>query len=242
MRIDEYSVFRENIIQEQETIVISENISVNDKIKEEDELFQTKNTLIETIVIRKENPDLKLFHLFNDRISGDGRTIEKGRIKFLRTDRFPDGCFLLIDTMTRKIKCFICELKHSAGDKISLIAEQFYSGYLHCKAFLNAIDLERDYEVSFEYIIAGFKRESVRLEKQLVANGAVKSSPGVPPNSHHEVRAYQRFKTANTICFSYTNDFSRTFDFTFEHICLKDRVYDSNQESIELREEYIINF
>lgn len=242
MRINDYSVFKDNIVQEHEKIVISEKINVCSKIQKDDSLFLTRKTLIETIEIIKENPDLKLFRLFNDKFNDDGKAIEEGRIKFLSINRFPDGCFLLVDAQNKKIKCYICELKHFACENIKLIAEQFYSGYLHCKVFLDAIDLENEYEISYEYLIVGYGKESARLEKQLLTHRTAKSPPGVKPEPPHHVKAYQRFKEFNKICFSYMSDYSKSIDFVFEHISLKDKVEELDEEKVELKEKYIVKF
>lgn len=119
---------------------------------------------------------------------------------------------------------------------------QFYSGYLHCKALLDAIDIQREYEVTYEYLLIGFRKESPYMEKQLIANGIVKSAPGIIPKETHEIRAYQRFKSSNMLHFSYVNDYSLKFEFTFQHICLKDKVYGpSSTKQIELRDEYTVS-
>lgn len=222
--MNRYNVFKENVVVEEESFIrFDEWIDITEDIKKQNDIFIESEKIYAEVTFEIQEITHKLYRLFNEAPINKktGKPGENSRISFMKKGKFPDGCFFLIDYKNKKIHCYICELKHRPGDKVLDIAEQFYSGFIHCKTFFAAICLDEEYEITYQYKIIGFVKEYEKYEKQLISNGVIKTPPGVLPTSSHKLRAYLNYKSGK-IYYSYVRDYSKKIEFPFEFIQLID--------------------
>lgn len=232
-----YCVFKPKVVEEVTSITLSEVIDIIPKIEEQDKLFVENSKIFESIVFENDDATNTLYLLFREWIDQTtGEPKEQSRINFISVDKFPDGCFFLKDSNSKKIKCYICEMKHRPGDKILRIAEQFYSGYVHCKTFFSAVGLDQEYQIEYQYYIVGYIEKYDYYEKQLESQGAIRPVPGVRPLTPAmtpELRAYTNYKIG-TIYYAYTSDYQHKISFPTEFIKLDYQDTDTENKIVNL--------
>ncbi|WP_264989478.1 hypothetical protein [Lysinibacillus piscis] len=241
--VNNYSIFKANVLAEVSQIILDEKILVTPEIELQNTLFKGNESLLERVHFKKKNPNTRLIHLFQELPINKktGKIGESSRLSFLNMDKFPDGCFFLMDEVTKRINCYICELKHRPGDKIlDGIDKQFYSGLLHCKTFFATVKLDEEYTITYHFLIVGCIRLYDEYEKQPIVNGVPKPAPGTPPRKVREIRAYQQYK-AGTIYFSYVKDFTSKFDFPFTYVQLNP-IGNVDERTLVLEAEFELNF
>lgn len=206
-QMNRYNVFKDGIHNNVEEIQITEYIEITDEIKKQHENFKNHEEIYVQVNVEKGDETEHLIELFQERKAGkDGRIKEGSRISFLEANNFPDGCYYTIKKDSRRIDCYICELKHTPGHKLQTIARQFYVAYMHCKTIFAAVKLDEQYEIHYHFKVYGFNEFYETFEHQPIVNGNVKTPPGVRPAASHELRAYERYKKGK-IHFSYTKDY-----------------------------------
>ncbi len=142
-------------------------------------------------------------------------------INFLDINSLPEKCFFI--NCEQKIKCYICIIDMSPYESINKISEKFYSGYLQCKAFFDAID---ENDIEYNYYIFGYKK---MVEKKVagfpIFNGVTKILPGNNPNDYvitfDEFKINENYKSNEILYFinnNETSDFKRSISFPFRFV------------------------
>lgn len=233
----QYSVFKPKVIEKVTSITLDEDIDITAEIEKQDQIFIGNSRINESIVFENNDPNSELYLLFREWIdSKTGKPKEKSRIRFITVDKFPDGCFFLKDTNNKKIKCYICEMKHRPGDKILRIAEQFYSGYVHCKTFFSAIGLDEEYKIEYQFYIVGYLERYDVYDKQIANHGVIRAAPGVRPltlDMTPEWRAYQNYRLG-IIHYAYTSDYKGKHSFPVKFIKLNIQGVDPHTKIVKL--------
>lgn len=214
--MSKYSVFKDSVHKVVEGVRITEYIDITAELKKQHNNFIGKEKIFVQVTVEKDDSTDYLVELFNEKKPGkDGRIKEGSRISFLDSNNFPDGCYYTVKKGRSEIDCYICELKHTPGHKLGIIAKQFYVAYMHCKTIFAAVKLDEHYTIRYHFEIYGFNERYEAFDMQPIVNGVVKTPPGVRPAFLHELKAYERYKKGE-IYFSYTTDFSEADPFIFQ--------------------------
>lgn len=154
--LNHIGLLKDNVLNE-----ISDNCKIIEKVESTEE---------EMIVNIKNKGTNKVFVAFNE------MNREQSRIRFLKSDRFPDSIIISIGS-DGKICCHICELKRTPANGLKRLGEQLFSGYMHCKLLLAALHVDFS-KVIYKYHVFKIHERNKLLEYNTLSNRPKKIIPG----------------------------------------------------------------